>query len=164
VDPAALYRDHAPALMRYLIRLTGDQHLAEDGVHETFVRLVERPPQHEPSRAWLFTVATNVVREHGRMSKRRRNLLDRAPLDALHGDGARDPGELAESNDLRVRVGAALAALSPRDRTALLMREEGFTHEEIARVVDTTTKSVGTIIARALRKLARELPDAGRMR
>ena len=164
MDPAALYRDHAPALMRYLIRLTGDQHLAEDAVHETFVRLVERPPQHEPSRGWLFTVATNVVREHGRMSKRRQILLDRAPLDALHGDGVRDPGELAESNDLRVRVGAALAALSPRDRTALLMREEGFTHEEIARMVDTTTKSVGTIIARALRKLARELPDAWSMR
>ena len=150
--------------MRYLIRLTGDQHAAEDAVHETFVRLVERPPRHEQPRAWLFTVATNVVREHGRMTKRRRGLLDRAPLDALHGDGGRDPGELAESNDLRARVGVALAALTERDRTALLMREEGFTHEEIARAVDTTTKSVGTIIARALRKLANELPDAGAMR
>jgi DNA-directed RNA polymerase specialized sigma24 family protein len=55
-------------------------------------------------------------------------------------------------------VRRALAALSERDRTALLMREEGFSHEEIAAAVGTTTKSVGTVVARALRKLAAELP------
>ena len=48
----------------------------------------------------------------------------------------------------------ALSELSLRDRTVLLMREEGFTHREIAEAVGTTTKSVGTIVARALDKLA----------
>ena len=47
--------------------------------------------------------------------------------------------------------------LEPRDRTVLLMREEGFTHHEIADAVGTTTKSVGTMIARALAKLAQRL-------
>lgn len=47
--------------------------------------------------------------------------------------------------------------LSERDRTVLLMREEGFRHREIADAVGTTTKSVGTMIARALEKLAGEL-------
>jgi len=40
----------------------------------------------------------------------------------------------------------------------LLMREEGFAHREIAEAVGTTTASVGTMIARALDKLARLLP------
>ena len=37
------------------------------------------------------------------------------------------------------------------------MREGGFSHQEIAEAVGTTTKSVGSMIARALRKLSNEL-------
>lgn len=51
-------------------------------------------------------------------------------------------------------IRAALAALPERDRTILLMREEGFKHREIAEAVGTTTGSVGTLIARALDRLA----------
>jgi RNA polymerase sigma-70 factor (ECF subfamily) len=51
-------------------------------------------------------------------------------------------------------VHAALSQLPARDRTILLMREEGFTHAEIATAVGTTPKSVGTLVARALAKLA----------
>jgi DNA-directed RNA polymerase specialized sigma24 family protein len=43
----------------------------------------------------------------------------------------------------------------------LLMREEGFTHQEIAAAAGTTTKSVGTMVARALNRLAEQL-DLGR--
>jgi DNA-directed RNA polymerase specialized sigma24 family protein len=38
------------------------------------------------------------------------------------------------------------------------MREEGFAHREIAEAVGTTTGSVGTLIARALDRLAQQLP------
>jgi DNA-directed RNA polymerase specialized sigma24 family protein len=48
----------------------------------------------------------------------------------------------------------ALDALSDKERTAVLMREEGFSHKEIADAVGTTTGSVGTLIARALLKFA----------
>ena len=51
----------------------------------------------------------------------------------------------------------ALAKLSEKERTTLLMREEGFSHQEIAAAVGTTTKSVGTLIARSLDKLANVL-------
>ena len=51
----------------------------------------------------------------------------------------------------------ALATLSDKERAVLLMREEGFTHREIAEAVGTTTGSVGTMIARALDKLAQRL-------
>ena len=142
--------------MRYLIRLTGDSDAAGDALQETFVRFVQSPP-HTNARAWLFTVATNFVREQGRARVRRNELLAGAPEDALHGDDPPTPETVYSSDEHRRIVAAALAHLSERDRTTLLMREEGFTHEEIAAAVGTTTKSVGTIIARALRKLAAEL-------
>jgi RNA polymerase sigma-70 factor (ECF subfamily) len=57
-----------------------------------------------------------------------------------------------------------LDRLPERDRQLLLMREEGFKYEEIARVVGVAPASVGTLIARALKRFvamyeAREVVD-----
>jgi RNA polymerase sigma factor (sigma-70 family) len=72
-------------------------------------------------------------------------------------DPARDAAEDVEREEARERVRRALAALSEKERLLLLMREEGFKHREIAEAVGTTTASVGTLIARALVKLAGQL-------
>jgi RNA polymerase sigma-70 factor (ECF subfamily) len=49
-------------------------------------------------------------------------------------------------------VQAALEKLSDRDRQLLLMRAEGFKYEEIAGVIGVAPASVGTLIARALKR------------
>ena len=156
---AALFAAHHAPLVRYLTRLTGDGDAAADAAQEAFVRLIARPPADaaEP-RAWLFTVATNVVRETGRTRGRRERLLAAAPDRAPMGDAPRDPLAAAEAGDQRAAVRAALATLSEKERRALLLREEGFAHREIAEAVGTTTGSVGTLLARALDKLALALP------
>ena len=71
-DVTRLFAAHHAPLFRYLARLTGDPDRAADAAQEAFVRMMERPPVFAPdaagdaARAWLFTVATNVVREGGR--------------------------------------------------------------------------------------------------
>jgi RNA polymerase sigma factor (sigma-70 family) len=159
-DPwvSRLVAAHRPALLRYLVRYTGDPDQAEDLVQETLIRLREQPPsdRSEPKR-WLFTVATNLARDAHRVA-RRRAALARAGLDHLPTPSpAPDPAVQAERAEVRHQVRAALATLGERERTILLMREEGFTHREIAEAVGTTTGSVGTMIARALDKVARVL-------
>jgi RNA polymerase sigma factor (sigma-70 family) len=149
---------HRAALFRYLTRYTGDPDQAEDLVQETFVRLRDRPPpdRTEPRR-WLFTVATNLARDAHRVA-RRRDALGAAAWDRMpRPDPPPDPATEVERAELRQRVQSALATLNERERTVLLMREEGFTHREIAEAVDTTTGSVGTMIARALDKVVRAL-------
>ena len=154
VDPEQLYIVHAGALYRYALRQCGDAELASDIVQETFVRLIRRPPRDVALRAWLFQVATNLAREWGRTGSRRRRLLGVIPLDALHSDPMRGPEADLLAREEQHEVQTALARMSERDRTILLMREEGFTHAEIAVAVGTTTKSVGTLAARALTKFA----------
>ena len=154
VDPDELYATHAPALYRYVLRQTGDAELAGDIVQETFMRLLRRPPRHVAPRAWLFQVATNLAREWRRTASRRERLLRVAPIDAAHSDATPQPDGEVLARERHDAVHAALTQLSPRDRTILLMREEGFTHTEIATAVGTTPKSVGTLVARALAKLA----------
>lgn len=157
IDVAALFAEHHADLFRYLCRLTGDPDLAADATQEAFVRLAVRPPEPREIRGWLFRVATNVVREWTRTRTRRLRLLDgnadRAPI----GEPPPTPDAAFAAEERRRHVRAALERLSVRDRTILLMREEGFTHREIAEAVGTTTGSVGTLIARAIDKLAAEL-------
>jgi RNA polymerase sigma factor (sigma-70 family) len=154
VDPEQLYIEHAAALYRYTLRQCGDAELASDIVQETFMRLIRRPPRDVSPRAWLFQVATNLAREWGRTGMRRERLLRIVPLDALHSDAPPGPEADLLAREGQDAVQAALTSLSERDRTILLMREEGFTHAEIAVATGTTTKSVGTLAARALTKLA----------
>lgn len=158
MDAARLFTEHHDALFRYVVRLTGDSDLAQDAVQETFTRLITSPPRNENPRAWLYTVATNIVRAAANMESRHRDLLaenvNRAPLPVQPAE----PDADAVRNDEAERVRAALNALPERERTILLMREEGFTHREIAEAVGTTTGSIGTMIARALDRLATMLP------
>ncbi|HEX7051226.1 MAG TPA: sigma-70 family RNA polymerase sigma factor [Longimicrobiales bacterium] len=154
---ARLFAEHHASLFRYLARLTGDPELAADAAQEAFVRLVERPPRPDHVRAWLFTVGTNIAREWARTRGRRLRLLERNPARAPIGEPPPAPDVAAEAEHRRRLVQRALGRLSVRDRTLLLMREEGFRHREIAEAIGTTTGSIGTMIARALDKLAAEL-------
>jgi RNA polymerase sigma-70 factor (ECF subfamily) len=70
-DISRLHALHRPALLRYVRGLLrGDAHRAEDIVQETLLRAwlnsANEPPGWEPGRAWLRTVARNLVIDHGR--------------------------------------------------------------------------------------------------
>jgi RNA polymerase sigma factor (sigma-70 family) len=154
-DTARLFNEHHESLFRYLVRFSGDEDAAADAVQDAFLRLVERPPPDATfARAWLFKVATNVVLENTRTRSRRIRLLAASAARVPVGDPPRDPSDLVEAEEQRQMVADALASLSPKERTALLMREEGFSHREIAEAVGTTTGSVGTLVARSLERLA----------
>ncbi len=156
MDFEAAFHSHQAPLFRYVHRLVGDSDLASDVVQESFVRLLSNPLPDEDVRRWLFTVATNLVRDDARMRSRRQRLLaeqyDRSDL-------ASDPIEIPDQVTIRrERVKAArdaLEQLSERDRQMLLMREEGFRYSEIAKVIDVAPGSVGTLLARALRRFAK---------
>lgn len=69
----AFYDEYAGPLHRYVMHLTHDSALAEDIVQEVLLRAWRHPTlvnQTEGSaRAWLFTVAHNLVRDNARSSR-----------------------------------------------------------------------------------------------
>src|SRR3979490_166529 len=82
-EQAALLRvvhdEHSHSLLRYVLRLTrGDMPFAEDVVQESLLRLwrkpevLEQPMDHV--RAWLFTVARNLVIDDRRSARYTREL------------------------------------------------------------------------------------------
>jgi RNA polymerase sigma factor (sigma-70 family) len=156
-DLERLFARHHPPLQRYLARLTGDPDLAADVAQEAFVRLLERRPPSEHARPWLFRVATNLVRDAARRARTRRVLAFRGRAERAHGDAPRSSADVVDRVTARRMVRDALDGLSPKERKALLMREEGFKHREIAAALGTTTGSVGTLLARAIEKAAGRL-------
>ena len=158
MELAELFARHHGELYRYAERFTGDADLAEDVVQDAFVRLALRPPpDHSHLRAWLFRVTTTVALDALRGARRRRSLAEANAARLPAAEPPADPAVEVERAELRGRVRSALDELAPRDRAMLLMWQEGFTHREIAEAVATTEKSVGTMLARALAKLARRL-------
>lgn len=150
-DVERLFRTYNAALVRYLTRRLGDRDWAEEVAQETFVRAL-RQTSIQNERAWLFAVATNLVRDEARKDMRRRKHL------ALLAEQERDEVVEPEETTLERAQEAAMArkavdALAERDRLALLMREEGLDYNEIAEALELSPGSVGTTLSRARRRL-----------
>jgi RNA polymerase sigma-70 factor, ECF subfamily len=146
----ALYHTLYPSLWRYINRLTGDPDVADDVTQDAFVRLLARPELGaDAARLWIFTVATNLVRDRARMRSRRTRLLTATPIAPVPEPLADHRLEREERVDA---VRRALGEIPERDRKLILMREEGFRYDEIASAVGVAPGSVGTLIARALRR------------
>lgn len=116
----ALYRLHGRALYLYLLRRTsGDAHLAEDLVQETFLRAWRTPHvinnRGESCRPWLVTVARNLLIDlaRGRGCRPQETVGDVLPL---------IPAQRCEIDQLvtSLALQKALAALPPRGREILV--------------------------------------------
>lgn len=149
-----LFRTYHDMLVRYLTRRLGDRDWAEEVAQETFVRALRHGPNSN-ERAWLFTVANNLVRDEARRDVRRRRHL------ALLREQERGEVLEPEPTSLEREQEAALARraierLAERDRLALLMREEGLDYHEIAAALGLSVGSIGTTLARARRRLVEQ--------
>jgi RNA polymerase sigma-70 factor (ECF subfamily) len=150
-DVEALFRQYHAPLVRYLTRRLGDRDWAEEVAQETFVRAL-RQSDLKNERAWIFAVATNLVRDEARKDIRRRRHLELLSAEAQAESGDAPPDELVRSEE-RAFARRALDALTEKDREALLMKEEGLDYHEIAEALELSVASVGTTLSRARRRL-----------
>jgi RNA polymerase sigma-70 factor (ECF subfamily) len=153
----AFYDRTAPSLWGYLARLSGDRHLADDLLQESYYRLLKARDAFESEahrRNYLFRVATNLVHDS------RRGMLERLfNRSVAVSDLAADEPSSAER---RADVQRALARLKPRERALLwLAYAQGSSHSEIAGALGLKTGSIKVLLFRARRKMA-ALLEGGR--
>jgi RNA polymerase sigma-70 factor (ECF subfamily) len=155
---ARLVDRHKDAVVSYLSRITGDRDRAEDLAQETFLRLFKAADGYREQgflRAYLFRIATNLVRSEERRERRLRLLL---PFlgGRRHDEPAAPSGMLLQ--ELHRQVAVAMAALPLRFRVPLVLHEiEGWSYADIAQELRCREGTVKSRIFRGRRHLKERL-------
>ncbi len=167
-EPAAfdtLIETYSARLYGYFYRLTGSRDDAEDLLQEVFVRLVRTIERYEHDGrfdAWLFRIATNLVRDRVRRMKTRRaagaNGQGIGPDDAdalshAADETAADPGDSLGRRESLDRMQAAVELLPDAEREVIMLRH--FSQLSFREIADTMGTPLGTALARGHRGLKR---------
>jgi RNA polymerase sigma-70 factor (ECF subfamily) len=130
----ALYDAHASRVYSLAYRLSGDAEKAREFTQDTFIRAFSRLAQFRGEAAfstWLHRITVTVVSNARRSEVRiaREVTLDEADSIEMSAPEA-EP-------DLKESIARAIEDLSETYRTTLVMHDiEGYTHAEIAEILD----------------------------
>jgi RNA polymerase sigma-70 factor (ECF subfamily) len=149
---SSLYERHTPYLYRFALRLTaGDDDVAQDLVHDAWVRAIQRVAGFEwrsRFRTWLAGFVLSLWRERFRVEVRELTL----------DDSHSDDGDSWRGTLERVDVERALAALAPGFREVLVLHDiEGYTHEDIATMLGVQPGTSKSQLSRARAAMRRAL-------
>jgi RNA polymerase sigma-70 factor (ECF subfamily) len=153
-----LYSEHAQPLFGFLVYRTGDRVLAEDLLADTFEHALRGRRRFDRRKAsektWLYTIALNCLRDHGRRRGAESRALERA---GVHAHSA-DPTPAFEQIEHHDELSRALATLSDEEREAISLRYGAdLTVPEIAKLTKNRLTTVEGRVYRALGKLREEL-------
>lgn len=145
------------ALLRYAWRFTGEQEAARDIVQDAFLKLWQIRTNVDPKRslkALLYTMVRNLALNHKRAAQHTNGAF---PEHDLY-DHAPSADQQVEASILDERLRLYIEQMPTRRREAfMLSRYEGLSHEEIARVMNLTPRTVNTHIVLALKDLRNRL-------
>ncbi len=161
-DVDRLVVEHLPAALRFALRLTRDEHAAEDVVQEALCRVLRdwRSFRGAASfKTWLLQIVVNVDRDR----RRRLRVVEPVEDEAL-ASRAPLPMELAAAAELNAELRTAIDRLPGRQReVALLAWGEGLGAGEIAVVLGISEANVYTNLHLARGRLAAAIGvDCGR--
>jgi RNA polymerase sigma-70 factor, ECF subfamily len=150
---------HKDAVVNYLTRLTGSRDRAEDLGQETFLRLFRSAAGYVEQgylRAYLFRIATNLVRSEERRERRQRVLMPLLGIEPDRTEPAAHIGLLRQ--ELQRVLTAAVARLPLRYRVPLVLHEiEGWPYADIAADLDCREGTIKSRIHRGRQSLKRQL-------
>jgi RNA polymerase sigma-70 factor (ECF subfamily) len=150
-DFAGFYDAEREPMARALLVIGGDAEAACDAVAEAFSRAYARWPRvsaMDSPMGWVYRVALNDLRRRMRRRARERLLLRRVHV------------EIVPPTDIDPELWAAVAALPPRQREAIVLRYVGdLTEREVATVLGISEGAASNALTAARRRLADQLTD-----
>ena len=165
-----LVERHSRNVYQMAYRMTGNTQDAEEVVQEAFLRGYNKLKQFAGNAnfgTWVYRIGANYAIDLLRQRKvedsrreRPSKVSDGLEVDPLSQvqDGRPSPERLARSGELALKMKEALDALTPAERTAIVMRHwEGCAIEEIAEVLKSNANATKNTVFRAVGKLRRAL-------
>ncbi len=137
--------------LRTAYRLLGDAVEAEDIAQETFLKILKAAPRYRPTASfhtYLYTIVYRLCLDTRKKSRPSR-------MDTFADRPSALPSAVDDllSRERGKEIRNALVSLPLNQRTAIVLKhDEGLSYAEIARVMDTSLKSVEMLIRRAREK------------
>lgn len=151
----ALYDQEGARLLGVARRIVRDDALAEDIVHDAFIRIWTRAASFDPARGsargWIYSITRNLALNHVRDGAREAPLDD-AGAAVLHAQVAEVDDSLAAHGSARIHQ--CLEQLEPARRRCILHAYvDGCTHAEIAALLGAPLGTIKAWIKRSLASL-----------
>lgn len=151
----ALYDRHMSTLFRFMRQFSDDREMVSDWVQMTFIKAFQNLDRFEGRasfKSWIFRIAINEMKQSFRKAHREPEYIDEDQLYS-YSDQRSSPADWITLKD-------KIRRLPDRPRLVFLMFEiEGFSHAEIAKVLDITESSSRSILTRVKIQLRQSLTD-----
>lgn len=148
------YIDNRDKLFGYLLRRSGNRHLAADLVQETFTRYLERYRNHEQSPALLYTIGRNLFYDEMRHNNRL------VPGEEIGQVTVADQEEAYIAKEESSKIFAAMERLGEDERDILaLVVSSGLSYQEIADIRQCSVANIKVKVHRARQKLKKLLQE-----
>jgi len=136
----------------YFYRLCGDPEVSEELVSELLAKLVEKVKTFDGGSfdKWLFTVASNLFRDHLRRKYRYKRLLDESAAQQQRQSGASDS---VGSEEIFDRLQWALKKLDKETSELLMLRY--YSQTSFKELAEMRNEPVGTTLSKVHRGLKR---------
>lgn len=156
-----LVERYQSSIGRYLFRLTGDYHTAQDLTQDTFIKAFEGIAATGPGlsfKAWLFRIATNNAYQFFR----RKKLLAFVPFTDTRQKEMPSGAEEADCTENRVVVEGTLMKIAPERRTCMLLHfVEGLKYGEIGEILGITEEAARKRVSRGCEEFKKLYSGSG---
>jgi RNA polymerase sigma-70 factor, ECF subfamily len=159
---AQLYDNYFDTVYRYIYYRVGGRAVAEDLTSETFLRALRRIGtftwQGRDFGAWLVTIARNLVADHFKSSRFRLEVTTGEMLDANEVESSPEDCVLEALSNAALLD--AVHKLNPQQQECVTLRFlQGLSVAETAQIMGKNEGAIKTLQYRAVRTLARLLPE-----
>jgi RNA polymerase sigma-70 factor, ECF subfamily len=161
-----IYDRYVDTVFRFIYFRVGNRQLAEDLTSDTFLRALKRIGsftwQGRDLGAWLVTIARNLVADHFKSGRYRLEVTAGDVLDADREDRGPEgsPESAVVDHITNVALLTAVKRLNPEQQECIVLRFlQGFSVAETAQAMGKNEGAIKALQYRAVRALARLLPD-----
>jgi RNA polymerase sigma-70 factor, ECF subfamily len=147
-----LYDRYARKLTAFCNRLVQSGPIAEDLVHEVFIKVIEQPQSFNVQlkfSTWIYTIAHHLCLNAIRNQQNRNNLLAQnyTPEESFIAHSTID------ANQLKVSINSAYKLLSEKEKAVFVLRfEHELSIKEIADIIEIPEGSVKSCLFYLLKK------------
>ena len=153
-----LYTRYAAYLFALCIRYVGDRELARDLMHDAMIKIFDTIGKYRPTgslKSWCARVTVNMVIDHMRKSRR----MDLQPIEQTQEKIPEPQNE--EVAKISKTVLMRMVGQLPETKRIIfnLFCVEGYSHKDIAQMLDIKEKTSSSLLFKAREQLAENVRD-----